>query len=37
VAIEPGEEGAEEFDCLGSRERKSIEAILEEAVSGHSS
>jgi hypothetical protein len=37
VAIELGEEGAEEFNCLGSRERKSIEAILEETVPGNSS
>ncbi len=31
------EEGVEEFNYLGSRERKSIEAILEETVPGYSS
>jgi len=37
VGIELGEEGTGEFNCLGSRERKSGEAILEETVPGYSS
>ena len=37
VGIELGEKGVEEFNYLGSRGRKSIEAILEETVPGYSS
>ncbi|MBC8148636.1 MAG: hypothetical protein H8E96_03040 [Verrucomicrobiaceae bacterium] len=35
--FEAGEEWVEEFDCLASCERKSIEAILGETVPGYSS
>ncbi len=37
VGIELGEKGVEEFNYLGSRERKSIQVILEETVSAYSS
>ncbi|MDB2429415.1 hypothetical protein N9W62_04475 [Akkermansiaceae bacterium] len=37
IGIELGEEGAEEFNCPSSRERESIQAILEETVPGYSS
>ena len=37
VCIELGEKVVEDFYYLGSRERKSIQVILEETVSAYSS